>query len=684
MMLFKLSLKNIKKSFKDYAIYFLTLILGVSIFYIFNSMDSQQAMLDISNSTREIIKLMLTTLAGVSVFVSLILGFLIVYANNFLIKRRKKEFGIYMTLGMGKGKISKILFIETLIIGIISLGIGLIIGIFASQLMSVVVAKMFEANMTGYKFVFSQSAMIKTIVYFGIMYLLVMIFNTISISKYNLIDLITASKKNEKVKIKNTTISVVMFLISLGILAFAYYRVTVDINKLGQSGLLTAIAFGVVGTFLFFWSLSGFLLKLVQSNKKIYLKDLNAFVLRQINSKINTTVFSMSIICLMLFFTICILSSALALNKSMKNDLTEVTPADISITKIMNLTEGTEEQITESKMSIEDTLKKSSLDFNESFSEYVEFTEYIEPNVTLKTTLGKTIDDVLKQFPSIMIDTNEGIVKISDYNKAAKILKQEELTLNKNEYIMLCNYDNMKKFRDKALEIGTKININGKEYSPKYKECVKGFLDISNSHTNFGIILVPDDAVEGLSMEKNHFTANYKGNTDEEKQKVEDNIVALENDPYLKSIEGAVELNAMTKISLYEASVGLGAIVTFIGLYLGIIFLISGAAILALKELSESSDNIQRYEILRKIGTDEKVINKALFRQIGIFFMMPLILAIIHSIFGIQVANTILSSMAATSGMLPSIIMTALFILVIYGGYFLATYFGSKSIIKKN
>ena len=151
---------------------------------------------------------------------------------------------------------------------------------------------------------------------------------------------------------------------------------------------------------------------------------------------------------------------------------------------------------------------------------------------------------------------------------------------------MLCNYDNMKKLRDKALEIGTKININGKEYSSKYKKCVEGFLDISNSHINFGIILVPDDAVEGLLMEKNHFTANYKGTTDDEKQKVEDNIVALDDDSYLKSIEGVVELNAMTKISLYEASIGLGAIVTFIGLYLGIIFLISGAAILSLKELS--------------------------------------------------------------------------------------------------
>ena len=676
MMLFKLSLKNIKKSFKDYAIYFLTLILGVAIFYVFNSMDSQQAMLDISSSTREIIKLMLSLLAGVSVFVSFILGFLIVYANNFLIKRRKKEFGVYMTLGMGKGKISKILFIETLIIGIISLIVGLIIGIFASQLMSVVVAKMFEADMTGYKFVFSQAAMVKTIIYFGIMYLLVMIFNTVTISNYNLIDLLTASKKNEKVKLKNKKLSVLMFLVSIGILALAYYKVTSDANILSGKQLLMAIALGVVGTFLFFWSLSGFLLKLIQSNKKIYLKDLNAFVLRQIDSKINTTVFSMTVICLMLFFTISILSSALSLNKSLRDNLTEVTPADISITKSMDLNEGTKENIENSKVSIEDDLKKFSLDFNESFSNFCEITEYQNPNITLRTTLGETVKEALNQLPSLLIYKSEGIVKISDYNKIAKIFKAKELTLKDNEYIVLCDYDNMKVFRDKALEKETKININGKEYSPKYKECVKGFLDISSGHTNIGVILVPDEAVEGLLRKTNHFTAIYKGNNDEEKQKIENKILALNLDDN--------NLNARSKISLYEASVGLGAVVTFIGIYLGVIFLISSAAILALKELSESSDNIQRYEILRKIGTDEKIINKALFKQIGIFFIMPLMLAIVHSIFGIKFANIILEGISQTEGLLPSIIMTAIFILIIYGGYFIATYFQSKSIIKKD
>ena len=175
MMLCKLSINNLKKSFKDYAIYFFTLILGVCIFYIFNSLDSQTAMLKVSSSTREIIILLIRALSGVSVFVSLVLGFLIIYASRFLIKKRKKEFGVYLTLGMSKRKISLMLFLETLLIGIISLVIGLLLGTFISQITSVFIANMFEANLTNYTFTFSQSAALKTIIYFGVIYLVVII-----------------------------------------------------------------------------------------------------------------------------------------------------------------------------------------------------------------------------------------------------------------------------------------------------------------------------------------------------------------------------------------------------------------------------------------------------------------------------------------------------------------------------
>ena len=185
-MLFKLSVKNMKKSIKDYAIYFLTLVLGVAIFYMFNSLDSQQAMLQVSQSTRDIIKLMISMLSYVSVFIAVILGLLIVYANNFLINRRKREFGIYMTLGMGRRQISKIILIETILVGILSLIVGIFIGVFASQFMSILVAKLFDADMTEFTFVFSKSACIKTCIYFAVMYLAVMLFNTFSVSKCKL------------------------------------------------------------------------------------------------------------------------------------------------------------------------------------------------------------------------------------------------------------------------------------------------------------------------------------------------------------------------------------------------------------------------------------------------------------------------------------------------------------------
>lgn len=245
-MLFKLSFKNMKKSIKDYMIYFLTLVLGVAIFYMFNSLDSQQAMLQVSQSQREIIKLMIMTMGFVSVFVAVVLGLLIVYANNFLINRRKKEFGIYMMLGMGKRQISKIILMETILVGIVSLVVGLIIGVFASQFMSILVAKMFEADMSEFKFVFSKDACIKTCIYFAVMYFAVMFFNTIAVSRYKLINLLNATKKNEKIKIKNPVISALVFILGCLVLGYAYWKVTGDINSMVTADkLLPPILMGI-------------------------------------------------------------------------------------------------------------------------------------------------------------------------------------------------------------------------------------------------------------------------------------------------------------------------------------------------------------------------------------------------------------------------------------------------------
>lgn len=679
-MLFKLSLKNISKSIKDYAIYFFTLILGVAIFYVFNAIGDQTVMMKVSSTIAEIIKLMTNILSGVSVFVSIILAFLIVYASRFLIKRRNKEFGVYLTLGMSKKKISLILFIETLIIGIVSLVVGLGIGFLLSQLMSILVANMFEADLTRFQFVFSTNACIKTLIYFSIMYFVVMIFNTINISKCKLIDLMHSNKKSEKIKLKNPLFCTIVFIISCIALGFAYYQVTGGIEKMtNANSIFVPIGVGAISTFFVFWSLSGLLLKIFISMKNTYYKGLNSFTLRQFSSKINTMTFSVTIICLMLFITICVLSSALSMKNSLNKNFIDFSPRDIELSKRCNVNQEesdiTDIQKENLKLSIEEVFKKFGFAFNSNLKNIVKFSLYYDDNVTLKSTLGSYHEIANKQYPFLNYSDYIILVKNSDYNNIADSFHLEKVKLEDNEYVVVGNYSSIINIKNEALERNTKITINQKDYYPKYKKAINGFYEMGSQETEAGFIVLPDNALKDEQKIRNQIIADYNGNPDDIESTI--NSITKNNQFY---IDYGITIN--TKKDIREASIGLGVVVTFLGLYLGIIFLISCAAILALKELSESSDNVEKFKMLRRIGVDEAMINKALFRQIGIFFMFPLILASIHSVFGIMFCNNILKTMGVNFN-LKSVMITALFIIFIYGGYFFITYICSKNIIKE-
>ena len=684
----KLSFRNIKKSFKDYAIYFFTLILGVAIFYVFNSIESQTVLLDVTESTYEVIDMMTTMLSAASVFVAFILGFLIIYASRFLIKRRNKEFGIYMLLGMSKRKISMILFFETILIGIISLAVGLGLGVLLSQLMSMLVANMFEADMTKYQFIFSQDACIKTLIYFGIMYVIVMLFNAINVGKCKLIDLIQTSKKSETIKLKNPLLCTVVFILSVVALGYAYYMVTGGINETVKTpeDILKPIVIGAISTFFIFWSLSGLILKIVMGMKNLYVKGLNAFTFRQVSSKINTTVFSMTIISLMLFVTICVLSSSLSLKNSMTANLDELAPADIQLTISVKdddwLDQGyNEKQIANSKLGVRKNLEALNFNIDNYFNESVEYNIYRTEDLVFDDTLGDSKKEVEESYLTSMIpySVKEMIMTVSDYNNVAKIYNNEEYSLNDNEYMIVADYDSMVQIRNIALKNNEEITVFGHTLKPKYNECKDGFVDMSSNHINSGIIVIPDSVVDENYKAYNSIIGNYKTESVDEQRKIEETIKGLINNP-LSEQYNLPTIN--TRLDISEASIGLGALVTFLGLYLGIVFLIASVAILALKELTESTDNKERYKMLRKLGADEKMINKSLFRQIAIFFMFPLLVAIIHSIFGIKFCCYIISTFG-NEQLLNSIIMTAVFIVVIYGGYFLITYLCSKNIIKE-
>ncbi len=684
-MLFKISLKNIRKSLKDYTIYFFTLILGVAIFYVFNAIDSQSVMFDVRANMMDIIKLMNNMLSGVSVFVSCILGFLIIYASRFLIKRRNKEFGIYLTLGMSKRKISVILFFETLLIGIVSLVAGLVIGTILSQFMSVIVANMFDADMTKFKFIFSMKACVKTLIYFAIMYVLVMIFNTFSISRCKLIDLLNAGKKTEKVTMKNPVVCTIVFVIGVGILSYAYWMVTRGVRTLNTFDKIgIPIALGCVATFLIFWSVSGFMIRIFTSIKSVYYKGVNSFVLKQFCSKINTTVFSTTVICIMLFITISVLSAALSMKDSLSKDLDSMCPVDVQLAKYsydamseayatsQDMNEKDREMLEDSKLSIIETLNNSGFDAQKYFKDVAEYNIY-NTGLTVKDTLG----DINTDDYQFMADTIMPVMTIGDYNSVARLYGNSTYELNDDEYIIVADYKNMVMIRNQALKKGITLSVNRKEYKPRYNECKDGFVQIGAQNMNDGILVVPDNAVKPQQVRNMGLSADYRADTKEERYSIEtqlDNL--MKNISFKKSF-----ISWDSRIELAESSVGLGALVTFIALYLGIIFLISSAAILALRELSDSADNKERYGMLRKLGVDERMIDMALFKQIGIFFAFPLILALIHSVFGIKFINIILATMGMSS-MAASIGLTLAFVAVIYGGYFLITYLCSRSIIR--
>ena len=721
-MLFKLSFRNITRSIKDYAIYFFTLVLGVTLFYVFNSVGSQAAVLELNNSRKLIVDLLAKILSGMSILVVFILGALIIYASRFLIKRRNKEFAIYLTLGMSKRKISRLLFFETLMIGVISLGVGLLLGIGVSQLISVLIAKLFETNMDKFTFVFSEKAFFDTILYFGLIYLIVIFFNTIIVGRLKIIELLQGSKKSEKAFLKNPLLRAIVFVVSASVLGYAYWWVNNDKVSLMDRvyNLLWPVMAGVVATFLIFWSLSGLIMEIVTRSKKFYFKGLNSFVFRQISSKVNTAVVSMSLISLLLFLTISILSLCFSINESMKKELAYNTPVDAmteltdylavygSNSSVGYLSHMSKDQEKAALATSQDYMKKSlyqnmidrSPDLAKDIKDHLELNVYADSSFTYGQILPSGVMTGIVE--ASISKATVPLVRVSDYNKLAKFYHRDEIHLKDDQYQFLADYKTMAEILDKALTANTQIKYHNFTLNPVAKKHQEGFITSSGFKSNIGILIVPDNVITDQSIGTQALLMNYNLNSSRTAEQIDEDLrkafdlgdlsveVTTSEEEAQKAVSSdrkadrpsGVAINFYTKLLVKAASVGMQAIATFVGFYLGIIFLISSAAILALKQLSESSDNTEKYAALRRLGASNKMLNRALFVQIAIFFIAPLLIGIIHSIFGIMFASSIIE-IFGSDGLLASIPMTVSMIVLIYGGYFLLTYISSKRIISE-
>lgn len=646
-MLSKLAVRNVKRNFKSYGIYFVTLVMGVCIFYMFNSIYAQREVMVITEITNEAMKLIQEVLSYISVFVSIVMAFLIVYANNFFIRRRKKEIGIYLTLGMSRIKIASIVVIETFIIGMMAMIFGVLLGVFASQFTSVFTAKIFEADMSEYVFVFSKEAMFKSILYFSIIFVFVMLINVFTINKSKLIDFMQGNKKNDELILKNRLANRIIFFISLIMIGSAYVMII-------KRGILTIdllfmvnILLGSIGTLLFFFSMSAILTDYMLKNKRMYLKDLNMFVVRQLSNRINTNFVSMSIICILLLLVIGIFSSGYSLQNAVSGEIEKEAPFDISLVDYYD--DG------ETETSIYNGIPKKILE-DDNIKSIQEISEY---------TTNNSYSDQGIHFNKAYKHSMINFIHLSDYNRMMEMSGCSKLNLKDGEYAILAP-KSAEEVANQLVKDKEVLVISGEKLEPSGK-IVKN--NINNDSFMFSII-VNDNVGKDSQISSTYMNIQTKdGNTEN-----------IENMLNKISDENRTFGYYQSRQKIYKISVLSKALVSFLSMYLGFVFMIVCTAILAIQQLSEADDNKERYAMLYRIGADKNMINKALFKQILCYFISPLLLAVIHSIVGLKVANEVIKIYGQVD-VTESIFVTSIFIILIYGIYFFITYIGSKKII---
>ncbi|MGL5478913.1 MAG: FtsX-like permease family protein, partial [Clostridium sp.] len=579
-MYFRLAISNVRKSFKDYFVYFLTLTLGVCIFYAFNSIGDQSLFKDAGEKTLGYIKLLSDLTSGISVFISFILGGLIIYANNFLIKKRKRELGVYMTLGMRKKHISRILTYETFLVGAISLIGGLLIGIVLSQVIAVMSTNIFQIQVDKYNFIISVSSIVKTIIYFGIIFTFVILFNVTLISKYKLIDLFIGAKKGEKFKIKNQVVIFILFVVSL-ITIFIAYKLVLKVGlDFRTEEFPISILLGIIGTTLLFFSLTGAMIYLIKKNKNIYLKGLNSFILRGINNKINTNYISMTVITLMLSLTFIFLVSSFNIKSSFDKRIFKSTPYDLSLIGELKHKESTD--------NILNQIFKDDIDLKKS--KIIKIDIYKFKDIRLK----RIVENATGKDTTIDRSVLTSAIKLSDYNKIKEFNKQEKEHLNSDEILVTSNSDDLDNYINEFLKTKTKIQVNGHGYKIKNEEVIDESLNSTGLNSNRFTIVFPDDALKGLKPNETYINLDLK---DEELLNIENKFG--KEFIYFESKNGNDFYGVTKKFTIKDNNESM-AVITFIAIYVGIVFLIASTAILALQQLSEATDSIDRYSSLKR------------------------------------------------------------------------------------
>ena len=736
-MLAKLALRNVHRSARDYAIYFVTVALGVAMFYAFNTISDQAVLFDaLSGDSLRMLALLNTIMGLLSGVIVCVLGFLVVYANRFLIRRRRREFGTYLMLGMSAGRVSRILLLETVIVGCASLVVGLALGIALSQGLSFATAALMGTTMTKYRFIVSGSAIAFTVTCFAAIFVLSALIDIVYIRRCKLAALLSAHQANEGRAKVNAPVRVAAFAVSLAVLACAYWRLSVNGLVVIDVDFWMATALMIVGTFLFFWSVAGFVTALLQRMPQVYFRRLSCFTVRQLSSKINTAFASMSVVSIMLFFALTISSVGMGLVEVFVGNIEEISAYDMTVqaspslldseldsngenTQLYERYDGDMAACIKGEAEGEGADAGAAAGADSGDGARVTWDNFVDKTVQVDYYLVGSDDyetamkygDVLSQVPEaygVLDDSLRDpaermevqVMGVSQFNALCALTGKRGVMLEDDE----CAVNNLLPSTDEVAQVlcDEKVPLTVGDARLHFAGRVQ-HVPVRNSAMVDVVleVIVPDYVVDSMKVAD---------------QKPWMSVLAMEY--RVDRAEGDVLFNKYmhqafppqkdVQISMYDGETvpedqifrygawpcfqnwsgremadqasGMRMVITYLAVYIGFVLLVATAAILAIQQLSETADSLARYRRLRDLGADERWVLKSLRTQTVVYFVAPLLLALCHTACAVKVITDTLFSQIGVNVM-GSVIIAGGAVLAIYAVYLAITYALSRSIV---
>lgn len=546
------------------------------------------------------------------------IAFLIVYSTNFVLGRRKKELGLYATLGMKKKQIIRTLFFETMLVNIFALILGFLLGLVLLVVLAKVASEFFMANYFGNLVFFDIKSIILLVYSYLVTSFIVGVMDILTFRKQNIIALIQENGVKKSVLAKGKPVlQALLFILSTAVIGFGalYFSDYHHLSLLKSWGILLVSVF-VIFVILFYNTLSHFILISLRKLPQTYYNKLNTFKIRQFSKQADSNSVTLAVLSLTLTLALSLLVFSGSAYTTMNRELNKYSPYDVSV----NLYRGQDFQFAQD--SVKDRLKADGFDFN------LIKEEYSYPIYSSDLTYKDLIDTSnLWAHDKELPESKVPIIGISAYNHLRKLQGKKAVDLADNQFLVNANYKGTaKQIQDFLLTTKT-LMINGYSLNLASSKPLETVYFLSSVGTNdTGTLIVPDTVVVGLTEDHTTYVANFKKNID--KRKVE-TFLSQWIEKYYFTRDGA-ELNPFTyqtKGRIFEIYLGFMGVIVFVMIFVSVIFIIISLSILSLQTSTSALDSVNDYQILYLLGNKRKQNRSILLQQILSYFLVPLVIA---------------------------------------------------------